>query len=547
MKKAIVIISFLAVVANAQWLPSGTPVCDTSANAGIEPLSRIAPDGVKGAIICWRDIRNGTYDIYAQHVDSMGKSLWQRNGIPIVVAANNQDFPRIISDRRNGAFIAWEDSRSNSNTFVYAQRVDQTGNALWQQNGIKVADAGGLYISIANDDSDGLVVAWNFLDGVSRDDVAVQRLNGFGNRMWGDSGVVLTNRPTSVSSNDVGVVADGTGGAIVAWIEGGSSYAQHVDNSGKTCWISNGVQLSDTSKSAFGVAICSDTHGGAIVNWNYADGSGSVQKIDHEGRVLWGQWGVTLPVSGSGGERRNTPDGRAGAFIGDGLYIQHFDSLGEKIWGENGTAYFDTLGTTNSSQLSDGNQGVFNFTEADNISKGTGGIAFVLAQWIDGSGKIRFGMRGIKVTSGLDTGYQFWPAAVDDGSGGAIVSWDDFRNGYAAIYAALVDTSGVVTNVHQQRMSAPSSFQLKQNYPNPFNPETTIEYFLPKRELAILKIFDSLGREVTTLMNQEQSPGIKTIIWKGVDSKGQRVASGIYFYQLITPDQKDTKKAIYLK
>lgn len=537
--RLLILLVLVIVPANAQWQANGIAVCDTIANGGIEPLSKITTDGKGGAIICWRDARNGNdYDIYAQRISSGGYALWQHNGVPVVAFNANQNFPRIWSDGNGGGFVAWEDDRAVSNTFIYAQRVDSSGQPVWPLNGTRVAEKSGLFISIASDERDGMLVGWVH-GGIY--DVVVQRLDGFGNRMWGDSGVQVTNRPGNVSSNDVAVVTDGSGGAIAAWAEGGRVYAQRVDSAGTVRWQENGVLLSDTTFNAFGVAISTDARGGAIVNWNYPDGSGGVQRIDELGKVLWAPSGVPLVLSGSGGARRNTADGIGGAFIGSGRNIHRLDSLGNKIWGTNGVSYYDSLGTTNSRQVHDGAQGILNFTEA---FRNDG--AFIIVQWIDASGSVRFGPKGTKMTPGLLTGDQFFPDATADGLGGAIVCWTDYRSRYQVVYAARIDTTGIVVGVYDEDGVIPSSFHLEQNYPNPFNPETTIEYDLPQRAFVNLKIFDLLGREVTTLVNEEQAAGRHKVRWLGIDARGQRVSSGVYFYQLVTPDRKQTKKSIFI-
>ncbi|HCV43010.1 MAG TPA: hypothetical protein DGH68_05965, partial [Bacteroidetes bacterium] len=68
--------------------------------------------------------------------------------------------------------------------------------------------------------------------------------------------------------------------------------------------------------------------------------------------------------------------------------------------------------------------------------------------------------------------------------------------------------------------------------PNPFNPSTTIRYSLPNRSQVMLKIYDILGREVKTLVDELQEPGNRFVVWNSTNSHGQTVGSGVYLYQL---------------
>jgi hypothetical protein len=134
-----------------QWQANGVPVCDTSANRGFYMLPQIAPDGEGGAYVVWRDACNGDYDVYGQRIGPNGEMLWPRNGIPIVRAPNTQKFPRILGDAGGGAFIAWEDSRSDTSTYVYAQRINPRGESLWEAGGVRIAETPGLFISLAEE------------------------------------------------------------------------------------------------------------------------------------------------------------------------------------------------------------------------------------------------------------------------------------------------------------------------------------------------------------------------------------------------------------
>jgi hypothetical protein len=90
--------------------------------------------------------------------------------------------------------------------------------------------------------------------------------------------------------------------------------------------------------------------------------------------------------------------------------------------------------------------------------------------------------------------------------------------------------------------SVPVNFMLSQNYPNPFNPSTTIKYSVPHADLVSLKIYDILGREVRTLINEYKSPGTYYI-----NFNAHGLSSGVYFYRLTAGSYSGVKKLILIK
>ncbi len=88
----------------------------------------------------------------------------------------------------------------------------------------------------------------------------------------------------------------------------------------------------------------------------------------------------------------------------------------------------------------------------------------------------------------------------------------------------------------------PTKFELFQNYPNPFNPTTTIRFQLPEESKIVLKIYDILGAELKTIMNEKKEPGVYEFVFDA-----SYLPSGIYIYRLITDQFLDTKKMILIK
>jgi len=98
-----------------------------------------------------------------------------------------------------------------------------------------------------------------------------------------------------------------------------------------------------------------------------------------------------------------------------------------------------------------------------------------------------------------------------------------------------------------KRNKVPTQFSLEQNYPNPFNPSTKIKFSLPEAGRVTLKIYDILGRDIKTLIDNEKSAGSHVIEWNGDNSLGQKVCAGIYLYSIITDKFIQTRKMILLK
>lgn len=93
----------------------------------------------------------------------------------------------------------------------------------------------------------------------------------------------------------------------------------------------------------------------------------------------------------------------------------------------------------------------------------------------------------------------------------------------------------------------PENFVLLQNYPNPFNPNTTIRFAVPEKAKVQVAVFNILGQKVKTLINSSIEAGFYTVSWDGTDAANKTVASGVYFYSLVTGNQAMTKKMVLIK
>jgi hypothetical protein len=133
-----------------------------------------------------------------------------------------------------------------------------------------------------------------------------------------------------------------------------------------------------------------------------------------------------------------------------------------------------------------------------------------------------------------------------------------YKNGFVAVFGGRTDRGHlgkVVPYIEildegtsvQDKNELPKEFSLDQNFPNPFNPSTVISYQISAVCQVQLKIFDSIGREVAELVNEEKAPGKYQVGWNGENKNGVKVPSGIYFYRMTTGNYSLTKKMLLLK
>lgn len=119
-------------------------------------------------------------------------------------------------------------------------------------------------------------------------------------------------------------------------------------------------------------------------------------------------------------------------------------------------------------------------------------------------------------------------------------------NNAASVSNVTINLPDAPTDV-EQTAELPTTFALLQNFPNPFNPETVIQYQLPERVAVSLKIFNALGQEVITLVQETQEAGVYKVKWEGRDKRGVALSTGIYLFQLKAGEFSMTRKMAYVR
>ena len=116
------------------------------------------------------------------------------------------------------------------------------------------------------------------------------------------------------------------------------------------------------------------------------------------------------------------------------------------------------------------------------------------------------------------------------------------------VEAMVADGMGGVNHlagVHLEER--PSAYVLSQNIPNPFNPQTTIRYALPEASQVQIVIYNVMGQQVRTLMDEDQGAGSHQVVWNGRDALGYDVASGVYFVRMQAGTFLQTRKMLLVR
>jgi hypothetical protein len=273
---ALLSLALATPAAHAAWNPSPTvnlPVCTAG---GYQYYPVMVPDGAGGAIVAWQDGRGAAFDIYAQHILASGSvdPAWPADGRLVCGATDNQQNPVIASDGAGGAIVAWLDYRNVGLTGVdvYAHHVLASGvvDPAWPADGRALCTAASTQFSpgIIADGAGGAIVAWHDARSGTNWDIYAQHVFGSGivDPAWTADGTALCL--AAGNQSNVSLAPDGFGGAIVAWTDFRTGnyqiFAQHVRAFGSVdpAWPVNGRIL--TSTTAANPQIIPDGSGGAI-------------------------------------------------------------------------------------------------------------------------------------------------------------------------------------------------------------------------------------------------------------------------------------------
>jgi hypothetical protein len=222
------------------WGKKGKALISDNGNQ-IEPA--LLADGFGGAFASWTDFRHGDRnpDIYAQRLNDKGDLLWIADGVLVCGAPDAQNSAKLTRDGEGGIVVAWTDKGGGSYD-IYAQRLNTLGKPLWMADGIPICQAPRTQQNPIF--APGQVIVWEDYR-YGNWDIFTNAVGSAGKVIWGESGVPVVSLPlTQYAPQAVAWGSD----VIIAWEDYRDSkqyeiYLQRLDNNGKNLWPENGVRV----------------------------------------------------------------------------------------------------------------------------------------------------------------------------------------------------------------------------------------------------------------------------------------------------------------
>jgi hypothetical protein len=490
--------SFTQIV-NAQGIIKDDFLVNDDVGSADQFVPSISMDAAGNFVIVWYDFRNANWDIYFQRYNDAGIALGVNTKVNDDTQDASQEHPSISMDAAGNFVIVWDDYRNN-NYDIYYQRYTSTGGALGVNTKVNddVDSVKQWDPSISMDAAGNFVIVW--IDERNADrDIYYQRYSSTGAALGVNT--IVNDDAGNADQIAPSILIDVTGNFVIVWHDFRDTnwdiYFQRFTSTGTTLGVNTKVNDDAGTEFQFYPSISMDVVGNFVIAWQ---------------------------------DFRN---------INWDIYYQRYTSTGAAL-GVN-IKVNDDAGSMHQKVPSISMEGVGNFVVVwiDNRYGQTN--SDIIGQRYFSSGNPNGGNYRV-VADGPNYGETSPVVCADNLS--IIFSWQDNRRSEGwDIYAKIVSWNwNGVTDVEIIDDNLPEEFSLSQNYPNPFNPNTNIGFSIAENGFVTLKVYDVLGDQVATLVNEELPTGEYEAVFNPIG-----LTSGIYFYQLKAGKFIKAKKMILIK
>ncbi len=491
------------------------PIVLQSATEGYNYPDVVTSDS--GGVILFHTATTGSFPaqtvkLRAKKITSSGTVSWNKNIQDIgTIAAFT--VPKVYSDNNNGGLVAWHDDRDNNSLQSgFVQRVSSSGSLYFPVDGAEVSLLANRHkfnpvVAFDNNTNDTYVFWMETEPNQNQNGISGQKLSSNGTRQWTDNAKIFKDLSVPFTTSISYLTAEiGNGKAYLFYLEGnGSGLNDKVEGfacntSGDFLWTGNFTILSNPTSDKLQLVSTVDVFKNCKLAWgdDRLDGAGIyAQDIN--------------------------PDGQ----LGNSIVPVELVSFSANVSNNSVALNWITATELNNAGFEIQRKQVFSQQSL--------------------VGNEEWDVLGLVIGKGTTTesqSYSFVDQSLSTGKYIYRLKQIDF------------DGSFTYSNEIEVDLSLPTSLSLEQNYPNPFNPTTTIKYTIPNFALSassraesrdeesrvILKVYDVLGNEVATLVNEIQPAGNYELNFNAA-----LLPSGVYFYKLQAGSFSETKRMVLLK
>ncbi len=529
----------------------------TYGNFGMDGIREIKKTSDNGYILGGYSGDGDYWDFLVMKVDSLGNASWAKS-----IGGFNPDECLSVSQTKDNGFIATGHTKSYGagGADIFLVRYDQNGNILWNKAiGQQYNDWA--HFVLQTKDNGYAILGYSDLGTLYVNyDIVIIKTDSLGNLLWANA-YGLNGDEYSFELKET---SDG-GFVVAGYTVSSNIFLFKTDSLGTIKWSKR--YIANQSCSAYSLSVCKD--GGFIIGGQIG-ADALIIRTDAIGNTLW-----TRKYAGNGsdsfGDVKETSENgfiacgntSSGGDFSTNIFVVKMDSVGESVCPSSPinltTQQFtpSAYPITNFQTTSAGVIYDWTFTVRNPSPSVTTSciipVELILLDYEVTKGQIK--LFWATATELNNHKFEIYRNGILVGSvegHGTTSSQHDYsffdKPGSTGeyIYRLLqIDYDGTRNEIGKLKIEfnqTPVKSQLEQNYPNPFNPTTKINFALPQKDFVTLKVFDLLGKEVATLVNEEKEAGYHEVAFDG-----SKLPSGIYIYTIITNGFSASKKLMLIK